>query len=107
MKPWTHGRLAHRSAAPSTGEHTLEVVRVEGVVVNQILSGTLQGAVDYVQDHGELAVVLEGSAVVDVAGERLELAAGAWVLLPAGTPHRLVSTAPRTNWLTVHLGVAP
>jgi cupin 2 domain-containing protein len=107
VNPVPHGRLANRSGAPTTGERTVEVVRAEGLVVNQILSGTLERAVDYCQDHVELALVLEGRAVLDVAGERLELSAGAWVLLPAGTPHRLVSTTSGTNWLTVHLDRRP
>ena len=45
--------------------------------------------------------MLAGAAVLDVDGERVELAAGDWVLLPARTPHRLVHTEPGTNWLTV------
>ncbi len=31
----------------------------------------------------------------------VELGPGDWVLLPAGTPHRLVETEPGTKWLTV------
>jgi quercetin dioxygenase-like cupin family protein len=31
----------------------------------------------------------------------MHLQPGDWVLLPAGTRHRLVETAPGTNWLTV------
>lgn len=106
MSPVAHGRLAQRTAAPVSGEEVREVVRVDRLVVNQVLSGTLERAVDYRQDHAELAVVLEGGAVLEVDGERLELAAGGWVLLPAGIPHRLVSTTPETSWLTIHLGSA-
>ena len=44
---------------------------------------------------------MDGGAVLDVEGERIDLGPGDWVLLPAGTPHRLVETQPRTSWLTV------
>lgn len=103
MSPLTRGRLAQASAGPATGERVEEIVRVGGVVVNQILSGRLDAAADYLQDHAELAVVLAGGALVEVRGDRLDLAAGDWVLLPADTPHRLVSTQPGTSWLTIHI----
>ncbi len=101
------GRLAHPSAAPAAGELTKEVVRIGEVVVEQILSGRLEGAIDDRQDQAELALVLDGAAVLEVEGERIELMAGDWVLLPPATPHRLVWTEPGTNWLTVHVPAAP
>lgn len=48
-------------------------------------------------------MVLEGAAVVEVDGERLDLAAGDWVFLPAGVPHSVVHTEAGTNWLAVHV----
>jgi cupin 2 domain-containing protein len=97
------GRLADRSAAPERGERTDEVVRHRNLVVEQILSGTLDGPADYVQQQDEWVVVVAGAAVLEVGGERRELAARDWLFLPAGTPHRLVSTEPGTEWLAVHL----
>lgn len=76
----------------------------DGVVVEQILSGRLAGPADYLQDHDEWVAVLEGSADLEVRDELLALAAGDWVLLPRGTPHRLLSTEPGTRWLAVHVG---
>lgn len=97
------GRLLEPWSAPRTGERVDELTRIRNLVVEQILSGELKRPVDYVQEQDELVVVLAGDAALDVAGERLELAAGDWVLLPAGTPHRLLRTAPGTSWLAVHL----
>jgi cupin 2 domain-containing protein len=96
------GRLLDSSGAPTTGEHSAEIVRVRNLVIEQIRSGAVE-PVDYDQDEDEWSVVLEGSAVLDVAGERVELATGDWVLLPARTSHRLLHTEPGTNWLTVKL----
>ncbi len=101
------GRLADASTGPVRGERVEEVVRVGDVAVEQVLSGHLDAPVDYCQDHAELAIVLGGGAVLEAGGERLELVPGDWVLLPADTPHRLVSTVPGTNWLTLHLGARP
>jgi cupin 2 domain-containing protein len=70
-------------------------------VVEQIRTGRLEGPVDYRADVDEWVLVLEGSAVLEVAGTPVELRAGDWVMLPARTPHRLLDTEPGTNWLTV------
>ena len=97
------GRLLDGSAAPSNGERVEEQLELRNLSVRQILSGTLDAPIDYCQEDDEWVVVLTGSAVLEVDGERVDLGSGDWVLLPAGTPHRLVSTEPGTNWLAVHL----
>lgn len=96
------GHLAGPSSAPGTGERVEPVVRVGDLLVEQILSGVADGPVEFRQDHHEWVVVLGGGAALEVDGERLELGPGDWVLLPAGTPHRLVDNQPGTTWLAVH-----
>ena len=49
-----------------------------------------------------MALLLEGSALLEVGGQPLQMGPGDWVWLPAGAPHRLVSTEPGTSWVTVH-----
>jgi mannose-6-phosphate isomerase-like protein (cupin superfamily) len=97
----TRGRLRDPDTAPNTGEETHRLAELDHVAVDQILSGRLDGPVDYFPDVDEWVVVLHGRATLDVGDERLDLGPGDWVLLPARTPHRLVETAPGTNWLTV------
>jgi len=98
---WQHGRLGDASVAPAEGEVTRFVARLTGAIVEEIHSGALPEPVDYSSDIDEWVVVLAGSATLVVDGEQLELTAGGWVLLPAGTPHTLVHTEPGTHWLTV------
>jgi quercetin dioxygenase-like cupin family protein len=45
-------------------------------------------------------------ARLDVAGDEIALGAGDWVLIPAGTRHRVLSTEAGTHWIAVHAGVA-
>jgi cupin 2 domain-containing protein len=80
------------------------VARAGNAVIEQILSGTLAAPVDYEERHHEWVMVVCGGAVLEAGGERLDLDSGDWVLLPAGTPHRLVETRPGTSWLAVHVG---
>jgi mannose-6-phosphate isomerase-like protein (cupin superfamily) len=103
VPPVLRGRLSFAADGPARGERATELARMGNVVVEQILSGQLDGPVDYRQDQDEWVVVLEGGAVLEVGGERLDLGPGDWVVLPAGVPHRLVETTPGTSWLAVHV----
>ena len=96
------GRLRPSSDAPAVGERSEQIAQLGGVVVEQILSGAIAAPVDYGQDHDEWVVLLSGGATLDVGGERLDLAAGDWVLLPARVQHRLVETVPGSTWLALH-----
>ena len=97
-----HGRLATGSRAPASGELEEELALGTGFRVCQIVSGALPAPAEYRQDHDELALVVSGAAVLEAASETLSMKAGDWVWLPAGEPHRLMSTQPGTVWLTVH-----
>ncbi len=101
------GRLLDPSETPATGETIAEVLRIGIVVVEQILSGEVEGPLDYLQEQDEWVVVLRGTAVLEVGGQRVDLGAGDWVLLPAHVPHRLVGVEPGTNWLGVHVHPEP
>ncbi len=104
----TRGRLSTASSGPAEGEQAVEVARLAGGTrVEQILSGELPGPVDLQQDHEEWVVLLDGTAELEVDDERLDLRPGDWVLLPAGTPHRLVRTGVGTRWLAVHAQEEP
>lgn len=103
MAEVARGRLVDPSRSPERGERVEELARVRHLVVEQILSGELDGAKAYLQDQDEFVVVLAGSAVLEVQGQQLELAVGDWLLLPGGTPHQLLRTQRGTSWLAVHL----
>ncbi len=96
------GSLAEASAAPARGERTVELVATAGLVVEQILSGRLSGPADYLQDHDEWVVLLAGGARLLLDGVEHRLAAGDWLLIPAGCPHTLLETEAGTSWLGVH-----
>jgi mannose-6-phosphate isomerase-like protein (cupin superfamily) len=102
MSQALRGRLRPSSEAPELGETSEEPARFPKVVIEHILSGTLPAPVDYDESHDEWVLVLEGGAVLEIAEERFDLSRGDWILLPAGTPHRLVETRPGTSWLAVH-----
>jgi cupin 2 domain-containing protein len=96
------GRLRPGESAPARGEVLFPLVGADGLEVRQVLSGELEGPVDYQQPDDEWALVISGSARLKVGDEVLALGPGDWVWLPAGTPHRLLSTDQGTSWVTVH-----
>lgn len=99
----TWGRLEPGTAAPEEGERFELLAEVAGVTIEQILSGALPAAGDYDQDHHEWVVVLEGAAELEVDGQHRTMQAGDWLLLPAGTPHRVTHTEQGTSWLAVRV----
>jgi cupin 2 domain-containing protein len=88
---------------PECGEDVHVLLDAGGVVVEEILSGTLDGPVEYLQDEHEWVALLAGGARLEVEGETLELAAGDWLYLPAGEPHTLLDTEPGSRWLAVRI----
>ena len=100
---WLRGRLRAGATAPEAGEHTQRLLDGHGVVIEQILSGTLAAQAVYRQEHDEWVVLLEGQATLVVDGEDVELNAGDWLFLPARVEHTLVATAPGSSWLAVHI----
>jgi len=101
MAGFERGRLQGPEAAPQRGESTEPLVAAAGFSVEQILSGALESAVEYRQDHDEWVVVLAGAAELSVDGTPVRLSTGEWLLVPRGVPHRLDSTLPGTSWLAV------
>jgi cupin 2 domain-containing protein len=100
---WRRGQLREGSTAPRAAEDVDRLLEQDGVVVEQILSGTLAAPVDYRQEHDEWVVLLEGHATLLVDGERVELNARDWLYVPALVEHTLVSTTPGSSWLAIHI----
>jgi cupin 2 domain-containing protein len=96
------GRLDEASSAPVEGERFIELVRLSGAMVEQILSGRLSEPASFDQDHDEWVLVLEGRAKLVVDGAELELRSGDWLFLPAGCSHTVVETQAGTSWLALH-----
>jgi mannose-6-phosphate isomerase-like protein (cupin superfamily) len=96
------GRLEDPAGAPAIGERFLELVSLPTATIEQILSGRLAEPGVYEQPHDEWVLLLAGSARMLLDGEELELAAGDWLLIPAGCPHTVLEAQPGSSWLAVH-----
>ncbi len=94
------GRLTDR--VPDAGEDFHDLAAVGGARVEHIVSSATPDTGEQVQGWDEWVLVLAGTATLEVSGRRRDLAAGDWVLLPAGAVHRVVATSAATQWLAVH-----
>ena len=81
------------------------LVRCANVVVERILSSAHPDRSEYAQPQDEWVTLLQGRASLEVDGRTLELGPGDWIVIPAGTPHRVVATssAPPCLWVAVHI----
>ena len=102
-RSFLQGRLEDPSSAPAEGERFTVLAELPGVVIEQIVSGTLLEPLSFDQAHDEWVVVVDGGARLIVDGTEVDLESGDWLLLPAGCPHTVLETRPGTSWLAIHV----
>lgn len=92
-------------ADPESGEVITELLRRRNLRIERIVSSSCPNGGTYLQQQDEWVILLEGIAVLDIAGDVLHLSPGDHVFIPAHTPHRVLTTTPdpRCVWLAVHL----
>lgn len=98
------GRLT--DAVPVAGEDFHPLVVLGTARVEHIVSSGTPDPGEQVQAWDEWVLVLAGAGELDLSGRQVLLAAGDWILIPAGTAHRVVGAEPGTQWIAVH-GPAP
>ncbi|HIV73250.1 MAG TPA: cupin domain-containing protein [Candidatus Aquabacterium excrementipullorum] len=103
------GNLWANALPPPEGERFDTLLAHGALVVERIVSSSRIASAPYVQTQDEWVVLLQGQAVLDVAGQSVALAAGDHLFLPAHTPHTVLSVSEGALWLAVHLhpGGAP
>ena len=86
------------------GEFFQDLWREGRVRIERILSSATPDPGLYDQEQDEWVLLLEGRAVLELDGERVNLMPGDYLFIPAHTPHRVLETrpAPRCLWLAIH-----
>ena len=97
------GNLLVDAVAPGEGERFDTLLVHRGLVIERIVSSAGVSSTEYVQAQDEWVVLLQGEAALEVAGEVIDLHAGDYVFLPAGTPHTVRRVSQGALWLAVHL----
>jgi cupin 2 domain-containing protein len=88
---------------PQSGEDFTTLLQHKNVCINRIVSSDKVEKKLYIQDEDEWLVVLKGSATLEIDGKIFQLSCGDTLFISAKTPHKILSTAKGTLWLTVHI----
>jgi cupin 2 domain-containing protein len=77
----------------------------ENVTIERILSPPFTTTKLSQQPHDEWVCVLQGSAKLEMNHEEITLYRGDNLLIPAHTPHRVLTTShqPHCIWLAIHI----
>ncbi len=98
-------RVFPATAMPVSGERFETLLQRGPVRIECILSAPGSASGPYDQDEDEWVLLLQGHAVLEIAGAREELAQGEAVFIPAHMLHSVLDTSsdPPCIWLAVFL----
>lgn len=97
------GNLYENATPPATGERFDTLLSHAGLVIERIVSTSKIAAQEYVQEQDEWVVLLQGEALLEVAGKPMPLKAGDYLFLPSRTPHTVRQVSDGAMWLAIHL----
>ncbi|MGB7480980.1 MAG: cupin domain-containing protein [Burkholderiaceae bacterium] len=101
------GNLFLGAEPPLQGEKFETLLAHKNLVVERIVSSADTEPVEYVQAQDEWVLLVQGTAVLRMAGDALTLNAGDHLFIPAEVPHRVERTSNGALWLAVHLHPSP
>ncbi|MFZ2654971.1 MAG: cupin domain-containing protein [Victivallales bacterium] len=97
------GNLFENALPPSDGERFETLLAAKNLVIERIVSSSKIASTEYVQPQDEWVLLLQGNAVLVVAGKTVHLKSGDYLFLPSGTPHTVQSVSEGAVWLAIHL----
>jgi len=92
-------------ASELAGESIETLLNCRNVTIERIVSPPRTRTREFDQPQDEWVCLLQGSATLELAGQRLRLQAGEPLFIPAHTLHRVLETSTATPciWLAVHI----
>lgn len=90
-------------SVPSKGEDFVTLLEHPDASIVRIVSSADIDTKEYIQDEDEWVVLLEGKATLLINNKEKSLTKGDTLLIPAGTPHEIISVDTGTLWLAIHL----
>ena len=97
------GNLFADAASPADGERFETILSHGNVVIERIISSAAIASCEYVQPQDEWVVLVQGEAVLTIAGELVALRSGDHLFLPAHVPHSVARVSAGAIWLAVHI----
>lgn len=92
----------YRGESPDADREIFSTLFSNGTVRIESIRSWLKNPGEwYDQEENEWVMLCEGEAKLEIGGEILSLMRGDCLLIPAHTPHRVLSTARNTCWIGV------
>jgi cupin 2 domain-containing protein len=95
--------LYHDTTPPAVGERFETLLQHKNLVVERIISSSRTTPSAFNQSQDEWALLVQGTATLEVNGVVRLLTAGDHVFLPAHTPHTVRQVSDGALWLAIHL----
>jgi cupin 2 domain-containing protein len=75
------------------------------VRLQRIISPPAFRSEPFLQSEDEWVLVIQGEGTLEIGDQEITLGVGDSLLIPAGTPHRVITTSidPQCIWLALHL----
>ena len=95
--------LFTNAASPGHGERFDTILNHRNLLIERIVSSSSIAPQAYAQTQDEWVLLVQGEALMSVAGQSVSLKAGDHLFLPAGVPHTVERTSDGAMWLAVQL----
>jgi cupin 2 domain-containing protein len=88
---------------PADGELFETILKEKNVVIEKILSSNIIPDKEYLQDHDEWVMVVDGEAEILIDNKVTTLSAGDYIFIKSKVPHKVLKTSNGTIWLAVKI----
>lgn len=97
------GNLFTGFSVPQKDETFETLLSHKNLVIERIISTDELSPQQYRQTQDEWVALLQGTAILEVDGETVELNTGDYLFLAANTPHTVKQASRGALWLAIHL----
>jgi cupin 2 domain-containing protein len=92
---------------PEMGERFETLLTHHGCRIEAIVSSETPEPTLYNQPHDEAVLLISGTATLEMAGKRIVMQPGDFLMIPAHTPHRVMQVEHGTRWFAIHFDSIP
>ena len=88
---------------PISGEIFQILLKRKDIVIEKIISSNLIPDKEYIQDHDEWVLLIDGHAELLMDNKVITLTQGDYLFIESGVSHKVLTTTKGTLWLAIHL----
>ena len=98
-----NGNILDNDKIPVNGEIFKILLKQKNIVIEKIISSNLIPEKQYIQDHDEWVLLVDGKAEIFIHDKKIWLTTGDYLFIESGVPHKVLQTHKGTVWLAIHI----